>query len=126
MRTRYDDISGKGAELVAIGMGWPAAAADFREKHDVPFPLMVDHTKETYRALEMNRGSLWDVLGPPVWIRSLRSLISGHGMTTKPKQDPLQMGGVVVADSGGEILYKYVSKTSSDNPPTDEVIAALP
>ena len=126
MRTRYDEIKEKGAELVSIGMGWPAAAADFREQYEVPFPLIVDHTKETYRALEMGRGSLWQILGPPVWIRSVRSLLAGHGMTSKPKQDPLQLGGVVVADKGGDVVYRYASKISSDNPPTDEVIAAIP
>lgn len=126
MRTRYDEIKAQGAELVSIGMGWPAAAADFREQHDVPFPVIVDHTKQTYRALEMRRGNAWQVLGPPVWIRGVKSLLTGHGLTPKPKQDPLQMGGVIVADKGGEIVWRYVSAVSSDNPPTDDVIAAIP
>jgi len=126
LRTRYDEIKEAGAEVVSIGMGWPAAAADFREQQDVPFPLIVDHTKETYRMLEMGRGSLWMITGPPVWIRGVRSLLSGHGLTPKPKQDPFQLGGVIVADKGGEIVYRYASKTSSDNPPTDDVIAAIP
>ena len=126
MRTRYDEIKDKGAELVAIGMGWPAAAADFREKFEVPFPLIVDHTKETYRALEFGRGNLWQILGPPIWIRGVQSFLSGHGMTPRPKQDALQFGGVIVADRGGDIVYRYASKTSSDNPPTAEVIAAIP
>ena len=126
MRTRYDEIKDKGAELVAIGMGWPAAAADFREQFDVPFPLIVDHTKETYRALEFGKATLMQLVGPAVWLRAAKSLLGGHGMTTKPKEDPTQLGGVVVADQGGAIVYRYVSKTQADNPPTDEVIAALP
>lgn len=126
MRTRYDEIKAAGAELVSIGMGWPAAAADFRDQHDIPFPVIVDHTKETYRALDLGRGSLWQILGPPVWLRAAKSFAAGHGMTPKPKQDPLQLGGVIVAGSGGEIVYSYASRSSSDNPPTDEVIAAIP
>lgn len=112
--------------MLAIGMGWPAAAADFRESQDVPFPILIDHTKETYRALEMKRGTLWQVAGPPVWLRSIKSFVAGHGMTPKPKQDPLQMGGVLVAAAGGKIVYSHISETSSDNPPTDEVVAAIP
>jgi peroxiredoxin len=126
LRTRYDDIKAKGAEMVSIGMGWPAAAADFREQQDVPFPLIVDHTKETYRALEMKRGNIWEVAGPPVWLRFAKAFLSGHGVQPMAKEDPLQMGGVIVADSGGEIVYRYVSSAASDNPPTDEVIAAIP
>lgn len=112
--------------MIAIGMGWPAAAADFREQQDVPFPLLVDHTKQTYRAVKMKRGTLWQVAGPPVWLRSIKSFVGGHGMTPKPKQDPLQMGGVVVVEAGGRILYQHISETSSDNPPTDDVVAAIP
>ena len=107
-------------------MGWPAAAADFREEREVPFPLIVDQKKETYRALEMRRGNLWEVAGPPVWLRFAKAFLSGHGVQPKPKQDPLQMGGVIVADTGGKIVYRYTSEASSDNPPTDEVIAAIP
>lgn len=126
MRDRYDEVREKGADIVSIGMGWPAAAADFRDQHEVPFPVLIDHTKETYRALELGRGTAWQILGPPVWLRAARSFLAGHGMTPRPKQDPLQLGGVIVADRGGGIRYSYASRTSSDNPPTDEVIAALP
>lgn len=111
---------------MSIGMGWPAAAADFKEQFEVPFPVLVDRTKETYRALELGRGTPWQILGPPVWRRTIKSLVSGHGLTPRPKQDPMQLGGVIVADRGGDIRYSYASKTSSDNPPTNEVIAALP
>lgn len=112
--------------MVSIGMGWPAAAADFREEFNVPFPILVDHSKETYRALELARGTPWQIFGPPVWLRAVRSFVSGHGMTPKPKQDPFQLGGVIVVDRGGDVRYSYASKTSSDNPPSDDVIAALP
>ena len=47
-------------------------------------------------------------------------------MTPKPKEDPFQLGGVIVADKGGQVVYSHMSKKSSDNPPTDEVIAAIP
>lgn len=125
MRGRYGEFQQKGAEVAAIGMGVPEMAADFRDKQDVPFPLLVDRTKETYRALEMKRGTLWEVAGPPVWLRYAKGMLSGHGVA-KPKQDPLQMGGVLVVERGGDVLYEFRSSTSSDNPPVDEVLAALP
>lgn len=111
---------------MSIGMGWPAAAADFRDTHEVPFPVLVDRKKETYRALQIQRGNVWEVAGPSVWLRTVRSLVTGRGIDIRAKQDPFQLGGVIVADKGGEILYSYRSKSSSDNPPTGEVIAALP
>ena len=99
-------------------------AAHFKEEMKIPFPLLVDHEKETYRALEMKHSSAWNVYGPPVWIEGLKS-IARHGNKI-PKQDPMQMGGMVVAAPGGEILYTFRAGVSADIAPLDEVLAALP
>ncbi len=123
MSGRQQEFEAKGAGLAAIGMGIPEMAADFRDKQDIQFPLLVDRTRQTYRALEMKKGSLWDVLGPKNWMRFARDLASGHGLD-KPKQDPLQMGGVIVAEPGGAIRYSFRASAAVDNPPVDEVLAA--
>ena len=125
MSSREQEFTRKGAVLAAIGMGIPEMAADFRERQGVTFPLLVDRTKETYRALEMKRGSLWDVTGPKNWPRFVKGLVTGHGVE-KPKQDPLQMGGVLVVDKGGEVVYEFRASAAADTPPIDEVLDALP
>jgi peroxiredoxin len=122
---RYEEFRSKGAGVAAIGMGIPEMAADFREKQDVPFPLLVDRTKQTYRALEMKKGNLWDVMGPPNWVRYAKAIVAGHGVD-KPKQDPLQLGGVLVVDTGGKVVYEFRSSAAADNPPIEDVLAALP
>lgn len=122
MRDRYQDFSR--VNLAAIGMGWPAMAAHFKEEQQIQFPLLVDHKKETYRALNMKKSSAWNVYGPPVWIEGLKS-IAKHGNRI-PKQDPMQLGGIVVAAPGGEILYTFRAGASSHIAPLDEVLAAVP
>ena len=87
--------------------------------------LLVDRTKETYRALEMKKGNLWDVMGPKNWARYAKGILSGHGVD-KPKQDPLQMGGVLVVDTDGAVKYEFRAGAAKENPPIDEVLAALP
>ena len=124
MRGRHDEIKATGAELYAIGMGIPEMAADFRESQDVPFPLLVDRTKETYRALDFAKAEWWDVAGPPVWIRFARGLLSGH-VSAWPKQDPKQLAGVAVVDAGGNIRYLHRAKRASDNPPIDRLLKEL-
>jgi hypothetical protein len=122
LRDRYQDFSA--VNVAAIGMGWPAVAAHFKEEQRIPFTLLVDHNKETYRALEMKHPNPWNVYGPPVWLKGLKS-IAQHG-NKFPKQDPLQLGGIIVADRGGEILHAFRASASSEVAPLDEVVAALP
>ena len=125
MSGREEEFTAKGARLAAIGMGIPEMAADFRDKQGIGFPLLVDRTKQTYRALEMKRGNLWDVLGPKNWMRFAKGMVTGHGVD-KPKQDPLQMGGVIVAEQGGKVRYTFRASAAADNPTVDEVLEALP
>lgn len=125
MSGRYEEFTAKGATVAAIGMGLPGMAEDFREKQGIGFPLLVDHTKETYRALEMKKGNLWDVMGPQNWMRYTKGILSGHGVD-RPKQDPLQMGGVIVVDTDGAVVYEFRAGASSDNPPIEDLLAALP
>lgn len=125
MSGRYEEFEAKGASIAAIGMGLPEMAAHFRRHQDISFPLLVDHTKQTYRALEMKKGNLWDVVGPQNWMRYAKGILSGHGVDT-PKQDPLQMGGVIVVDTDGAVRYEFRAEASRDNPPIDDVLAALP
>ena len=122
MRDRYEDFTG--VNVAAIGMGWPAMAAHFKEEQQIPFPLLVDHKRETYRALEMKKSNAWNIYGPPVWIEGIKS-IAKHG-NKFPKQDPMQLGGIVVAATGGKILYTFRAGASSEIAPLDEVLAALP
>ncbi len=105
-------------------MGRPEMAADFRDKQEIPFLVLVDHTKETYRMLELGRGSLMQIMGPQVWLRAAKGLVTGHGVAA-PKQDPYQLGGAVVVGRGGSVKHVHRAKTSSDNLPVDDLLAAL-
>jgi peroxiredoxin len=124
LRDRYEEFAKRGADVVAIGMGVPEMAADFRDKQDIPFRLLVDNTKETYRVLEMKKGSLLDVVGPGVWLRGARGILSGKG-AAMPKQDPYQMGGAVVVDKGGEVKFVHRGQHAPDTAPVDKLLAAL-
>ncbi len=105
-------------------MGWPAAAAAFKEERNIPFPLLVDHRKETYRAMDLKRGSAWEVLGPPMWMRHLRAYArQGFSMA---QQDWHQLAGVVIARPGGEIVYSHRALDPADNPPVGKLLDEVP
>jgi len=105
-------------------MGRPDMAAHFQQTQDIPFTLLVDDTKETYRILEIRRGSAMDVIGPKVWLRGAKNILTGKGQAL-PQQDPLQLGGTAVVAPGGEIRYLHRAGTSSDNAPIAALLEAL-
>lgn len=106
-------------------MGQIEMAAHFRDDQKIPFPLIVDRTKETYRALDVGRGSLMDVSGPAVWLKAVRNIFKGQQPIKKPEQDPFQLGATAIVKPGGEIAHIHRSKDSSDNYPLDEVLAKV-
>lgn len=88
-------------------------AADFKRREAIPFPLVVDRTKETYRMLDISRATGWNVYGPPVWLKGIQSMLRGY-LNKIPKQDPFQLGGAVVARAGGEVVVVHRAKASHD------------
>lgn len=124
LRDRKEAFDQRNARVVSVGMGTPAMAAHFKSTQDVPFTLLVDKERETYKALAIGKGSTLDLVGPRVWKGALKSLASGN-MQVGIRGNPYQLGGVVIAKVGGEIVYLHRSKDASDNPPVEELLAAL-
>lgn len=127
MRDRYEEFEAKGANVAAIGMGLTAMAADFRDKQDIPFPLLVDRRRETHRALELKRGNLFEIAGPKQVARGVKSFLTGNRQgRPAPKQDVLQLGGALVVAPGGKVLYRHQASGAEDNAPVDDLLDALP
>lgn len=127
MRGRYEEFEAKGAEVAAIGMGLTAMAADFKEKQDIPFRLLVDRRRETHQAFELERGKLLAVVGPRQVVRGIKSFLTGNVQgRPAPKQDVLQLGGALVVAPGGDVLYEHRARSADDSAPADDLLAALP
>ena len=124
MRDRHEELTATGATVASIGMGTPAMAADFRSKYAMPFPLLVDHDRRTYRLLELARGSIMDIVGPRVWLRAAKGLVGGHGAKLA-QQDPFQLAGAAIVDPDASVRFLHRAKDSSDNVPVDELLRRL-
>ncbi|MDQ3646192.1 MAG: AhpC/TSA family protein [Actinomycetota bacterium] len=125
MRDRYDEIKATGADVTAIGMGWPEAAAHFKKERSIPFTLLVDQKRETHKAMEIKRGSLGALVGPKTLLKGAGNLLSGNVQGRPAKgQDITQLGGVVVV-MGGRVKMVHRSRSSDDNAPIEEILEAL-
>ncbi len=121
-----------GARLVAIGLGTPAQATQFREDQGVDIPLLVDPDRRSYGAAGAKTGTLSELVGPRMILRGLIRTIASRlprgSIVIHPGRvvnHPAQLGGVVVVAPDGSIRYAHMSEDVSDNPPIREVLAAV-
>lgn len=105
-----------------IGMGASETARRFKEEFSLPFTVLVDKKRESYRMLGLKRGSISEVMGPRVWAKGIKSLAK-HGQGV-PKEDPYQLGGVAIVKDG-KVSFVHRSETSSDNLSIDTLLEAL-
>lgn len=93
-----------------------------RELFDTRWPearVVSDPQRRFYRGFGIERGSVWNVLGPSVWLGSLRALGKGQ----RPGAvigDPLQMPGLILVDQG-EILWRHRFRHAGERPDLEAV-----
>ena len=103
-------------------MGATETARRFKEDQRLPFTVLVDKKRESYRMLGLKRGSAMDVMGPRVWVKGVKSVLR-HGQGV-PKEDPYQLGGAAIVKDG-TLKLVYRSKVASDNLSVDDLLEAL-
>jgi peroxiredoxin len=126
LRERYEEIQGRGADVVAIGTGDLRYAAAFVEDEHVPFTVLVDDDAEAARLAAVPKvGFLKLVLNPRSWPGSKRARRAGHRIHKAGKR-VTQLGATFVVGPGDALRYEHVDEHSADHAPLDEVLAALP
>lgn len=125
MRGIYDEIEGRGAEVVAIGTGSVRYAAAFVADEDIPFPVLVDDDAEAARAASVKRVGFFRLLTDS---RSRpgakRARAAGHRIHRAGKR-VTQLGATFVVGPGAQVRYEHIDDHSADHAPVDEVLATL-
>ena len=115
--------------MLAIGQGTGAEAAEVAGEEKVQIPVLGDPGKASYRTLGLDRAGLYALLIAPL----IENLIDGIATLRKaslrwsasPRSDVRQLGGVMIVASDGTIRYLHRSATTTDVPPTADLLAAL-
>jgi peroxiredoxin len=118
-------------ELVVIGHGSAAHAADFRKLQNVDLRLLVDPDRKVYELAGAKVATLNELIGPRQILRGLRATVMsrlGQGSIAVHQGKILghaaQLGGVLIVAPDGTVRYAHLSEESGDNPPAREVLAA--
>ena len=120
-RDRFEEA---GARLVVIGQGTPAMAREFQRSQHVDLPLYIDASRAAYKAAGTKVATFNELLGPRVVARGVRRSISSHVHQGRVQGHAAQLGGVLVVAQDGSVPYAHLAEDASDNPPTDDVLAA--
>jgi peroxiredoxin len=123
VRDDYPRFQEAGGEVAVITMATPELAAGFRSRHKLPFAVLADRNREAYRAFGLGKGTLGQLAGPAIWSAGLKAVLR-HGVGI-PTQDPWQMPGTFVVDTGGIVRYAHRPRHQADSPSHDEIVAVL-
>ncbi|HMG26170.1 MAG TPA: AhpC/TSA family protein [Acidimicrobiia bacterium] len=126
LRGSYDEITGRGAEVVAIGTGSVRHAAAFVADERIPFPVLVDDDARAARAGSVRRVGFFRLLTDRRSREGAkRARASGHRIH-KAGRRVTQLGATFVIGPGDELRYEHLDDHSADHAPLEDVLSALP
>jgi peroxiredoxin len=123
LHREWPAIQKKGAGLVFIGNGNAQFAKAFKDEYGIGVPIYTDSRRKTYEALGFAR-SAFSFISIGATKAAARALGAGfrQGLT---QGDAFQLGGLLVVDRKGEVLFRHASQHAGDHPPVKDVLAAL-
>ena len=118
-----DEIAAAGYKVVVIGNGSVDQMNAFKQSHPTDVELFTNPSLEAYRRLELTHGfGGWASLKMAGY--GIRAMLGGHGQG-RTAGSPLQQGGVVAIDTGGDVIFAHRDTTGGDHLSPRDFIAAL-
>ncbi len=117
-------FTAQGCRVAVVIMGDGTMAQGLRSLYSLPFPVYADAAMSAYGAFDIGEGSLWDVINPNVVARQIGTALKGM----RPMWGAgsiKQLGGIVLLNQQGNILYHYIANPIYKYPPWSEVLGAL-
>jgi hypothetical protein len=118
-------IEAAGARLVLVHQGSDDDLRPILERHGLgQIDRVSDPAKTLYRALELPRGSLGQLFGPPVWSRGLAAVLAGHGIGPLVGDGFQMPGAFLIRD--GRVSAAYRHRHAADRPDCGALACGLP
>ena len=125
MRDRLGEL-GSTTTVVLVTFTDPANLVAYGARNDLPFPILVDGDRSTYRAYGLGRGTIARMYG---WRAGRRywELYREQGRLDRQRatEDTLQLGGDFVIAPDGTLTYGFWGAGPDERPSVDELIAAV-
>lgn len=122
MRDRLHDFGD--ANLAAVTFASQADLPPHRAHLELPFPMLADPDRETYRQFDLGRGALRDIWSLGTMKMYARLLRQGRKLR-RPTQDTRQLGGDFVIDAQGRLATGFWPASPDDRPSIECLIEAV-
>jgi hypothetical protein len=125
LRDREEEFRGRKVRIVVVTFENDFLARGYVEDTSLNWPLLVDDTRETYRAYGMLSASFWDIWGPKTWWAYLKEILKGQKMK-KSEGDISQRGGDVLIEPDGVVSLHHIGIGPSDRPAVESILKRIP
>ena len=109
--------------VVIVTFETPGAADDYRAETGIEWPILIDASRNVYRAYGMQRAKLRHLIGPTTLLAYAKEALRGT-LPRRPTGDTTQQGGDVLVDPDGVVRFHHVGAGSGYRPRIDEILAA--
>ncbi len=121
----WQEFADAGVSLTLVGQATPRQAAHFRRRQGIELPVLADEHRVSYKAAGATVATLGELLGPKVIAKGLATTARTRVVQGRTVGHPAQLGGAMVIEPGGAVVFSHMSSDASDNAEPDEILAAL-
>ncbi|MBN2433005.1 MAG: redoxin domain-containing protein [Acidobacteria bacterium] len=124
--TRRAEIESKGVRIVLVHMSDDEEFRAILPRFGLEDVVSIsDPERNLYREFQLQRGRLWQLVGPHVWWRGIKAWLRGNGIG-RVSGDVFQMPGTFLIYNG-EIIKSFRNKSAADRPDyVDMAVCELP
>jgi peroxiredoxin len=120
-----EQFEGAGGGLVLIGQATPRQAEHFRRRRRIDVPVLADERRVSYKAIGATRGTPAQLLGPSVVAKGVLATAKYGVVQGRTVGDVAQLGGALVIDREGQVVFSHLAKDAGDNVEPEELVAAV-
>jgi hypothetical protein len=124
LRDQEEEFHRRKVRIVVVTFENDFLARRYVEDTSLPWPLLVDDTRELYRNNGMLTASFWDIWGPRTWWVYFKEILKGAEWR-KSEGDISQRGGDVLIDPTGIVSLHHIGVGPADRPPVERLLQRI-
>ena len=113
-----------GIQVVFILPEAPRRVAEFRDEQQVPFTILADPKRELYSALEVEDGSIGQMLNLHTLVDGAKAALHGNLPSLRRPSHAAQLPGTALVDASGQLHWLQRAEHAADHVSSADLIAA--